>query len=254
MTESPRRAGRAGESPGRDSPAGAAREPGERREPREGRERWASRWRQRFKVALASSVGVVLLRLLGATWRVTRRGDEGLRAMRAAGTPVVILLWHGELLPILWAHRDEGVSVLISTHADGEIIARICTALGCRTVRGSSSRGGARALLELVRELQAGHEIAVTPDGPRGPRREFAPGAIVAAMRADVPVVAFGATVDRAWRLRSWDRFVIPKPFARISMAYSEIATVHAGTPREAEAEVPRFRALLMAVCAPDPA
>ncbi len=214
----------------------------------------ASSWRQRLKVALASTVGVTLLRLLGATWRVTRRGDDGLRAARAAGTPVVILLWHGELLPILWAHRNEGVSVLISTHADGEIIARICEALGCRTVRGSSSRGGARALLELVRELQAGHEIAVTPDGPRGPRREFAPGAVVAAMRAGVPVIAFGATVNRAWRLRSWDRFVIPKPFARVAMAYSEIATVNATVPREAEAEVPRFRELLMSVCAPDPA
>jgi lysophospholipid acyltransferase (LPLAT)-like uncharacterized protein len=213
----------------------------------------ASTWRQRLKVALVSTVGVGLLRLLGATWRVTRHGDDGLRAMRATGTPVVILLWHGELLPILWAHRDEGVSVLISTHADGEIIARICRALGCRTVRGSSSRGGARALLELVRELQSGHEIAVTPDGPRGPRREFAPGAIVAAMRAGAPVVAFGATVDRAWRLRSWDRFVIPKPFARVSMAYSEVAAVQATTPRDAEAEVPRFRELLMAVCAADP-
>ncbi len=214
----------------------------------------ASDRRQRLKVALAATAGVWILRLLGATWRVTRRGDEGVRALRAAGTPMVILLWHGELLPILWAHRHQGISVLISTHADGEIIARICEALGCRTVRGSSSRGGARALLELVRELQAGHEIAVTPDGPRGPRREFAPGAVVAAMRAGVPVVAFGATVDRAWRLRSWDRFVIPKPFARITMAYSETAAVHANTPREAEGEVPRFRALLMAVCAPDPA
>ncbi len=84
---------------------------------------------------------------------------------------MVIVLWHGELLPILWAHRDQGIAVLISTHADGEIIARICESLGCRTVRGSSSRGGVRALLELVRELEQGHEVAITPDGPRGPRR-----------------------------------------------------------------------------------
>lgn len=212
----------------------------------------AGSWKQRLKVVLASSVGVYLLRLLGATWRVSRRGDDELRRLRASKRPVVILLWHGELLPILWAHRDEGVSVLISTHADGEIIARICQALGCRTVRGSSSRGGARALLELVRELDDGHEVAVTPDGPRGPRREFAPGAVVAAMRAGAPVIAFGATVDRAWRLRSWDRFVIPKPFARIAMCYSESATVSATSPREAEGEVPRFRALLMSVCEPD--
>lgn len=183
---------------------------------------------------------------------MSTRNAEALAAVRAAGAPMVIVLWHGELLPILWQHRDEGVAVLISTHADGEIIARICKSLGCRTVRGSSSRGGARVLLELVHELQAGHAVAVTPDGPRGPRREFAPGAAVAAMRAGVPVIAFGATVDRAWRLRSWDRFVIPKPFARVTIAYSAGERVAAASPREAEGEVPRLRALLMSVCGPD--
>ncbi|MFP5355257.1 MAG: lysophospholipid acyltransferase family protein, partial [Gemmatimonadota bacterium] len=202
--------------------------------------------------ALASRLGGAIVRLLGSTWRMSTRNAEALETVRAGGAPMVIVLWHGELLPILWQHRGQGVSVLISTHADGEIIARICEALGCRTVRGSSSRGGARALLELVRELEAGHEVAVTPDGPRGPRREFAPGAVVAAMRAGVPVIAFGATVDRAWRLRWWDRFVIPKPFARVTIAYSAGERVAATSPREAEAEAPRFRDLLLSVCGPD--
>lgn len=209
-------------------------------------------WRQRAKIALATTLGGGVLRLLAHTWRVTREGDAALTAIRASGSPCVIILWHGELLPILWAHRDEQVSVLISTHADGEIIARICESLGCRTVRGSSSRGGARALLELVRELEGGHEVAITPDGPRGPRRSFAPGALVAAMRADVPIIAFGVHVSRAWRLRSWDRFIIPKAFARITMRYSAPERVTATVPREAELEVPRFRELLMAVCGPD--
>lgn len=212
----------------------------------------AAGWRQRLKVALATALGGGILRLLAHTWRVSRDGEAALARLRDARAPFVIILWHGELLPILWAHRDEGVSVLISTHADGEIIARICESLGCRTVRGSSSRGGARALLELVRELEHGHEVAITPDGPRGPRRTFAPGAVVAAMRAGVPVIAFGARVDRAWRLKSWDRFVIPKPFARITMRYSDAAHVSASTPRDAELEVPRFRDMLVAVCGPD--
>lgn len=208
-------------------------------------------WRQRLKVALATVLGGSVLRLLARTWRVTREGDHALDETRKAGTPFVIILWHGELLPILWAHRDQGVSVLISTHADGEIIARICESLGCRTVRGSSSRGGARALLQLVQELDGGHEVAITPDGPRGPRRSFAPGAVVAAMRAGVPIIAFGAVVDRAWRLRSWDRFVIPKPFARVTIRYSEPARVAATTPREAEGEVPRIESMLLAVSGP---
>jgi len=212
----------------------------------------AAGWRRRLKIAMATLAGRLVIGLLGVTWRMSTRGEESLREARAAGGALVIVLWHGELLPILWQHRNQGISVLISTHDDGEIIARICESLGCRTVRGSSSRGGARALLELVRELEAGYEIAVTPDGPRGPRRVFAAGAAVAAMRASVPIIAFGATVDRAWQLRSWDRFVIPKPFARVTIGYSELARVRSTSPRDAEAEVGRFEALLMSVCGAD--
>lgn len=208
----------------------------------------ATGWRARLKVALATTVGAAIIRVLAATWRVQRDDDRALQALRAAGAPVVIILWHEEILPLLWAHRNEGIAILVSTHADGEIIARIGQALGCRTVRGSSSRGGARALLELVQVLSQGHDVAITPDGPRGPRRSFAPGAVVAAMRAGAPVMAFGATVDRAWRLRSWDRFVIPKPFARILVRYSAATRVVAETPRGAEEESPRFEALLVGV------
>ncbi|MEO6447424.1 MAG: lysophospholipid acyltransferase family protein [Gemmatimonadaceae bacterium] len=209
-------------------------------------------WRRRVKVFLAASLGALLVRLLGSTWRMSTRDRASLEAVRASGQPVVIVLWHGELLPILWHHRHQGIAVLVSTHADGEIIARIASSLGCRTVRGSSSRGGARALLELVRELGDGHEVAVTPDGPRGPRRHFAAGAVVAAMRAEVPVIAFGARVDRAWRLRSWDRFVIPKPFARVEIAYSAVVPVAARSPRDAEGETSRFESLLLSVSARD--
>lgn len=209
-------------------------------------------WRRRLKVFFAASTGALLVRALGLTWRMSTRDQAFLDAVRARGQPVVIVLWHGELLPILWHHRHQGIAVLVSTHADGEIIARIATSLGCRSVRGSSSRGGARALLELVRELGEGHEVAVTPDGPRGPRRHFAAGALVAALRADVPIIAFGARVDRAWRLRSWDRFVIPKPFARVEIVYSEVVPVAARSPREAEDETPKFAALLTAVSARD--
>jgi lysophospholipid acyltransferase (LPLAT)-like uncharacterized protein len=209
-------------------------------------------WRRRLRVAVAATVGGGLIRLLAMTWRVTTRGGEGLREVRAAKRGAVFVVWHGELLPALWAFRGQGITALISSHADGEIIARFCATIGFRLVRGSSSRGGARALLELVRELEAGHEVAVTPDGPRGPRRAFAPGALVAAMRAGAPVIAFGVDVDRAWRFRSWDRFVLPKPFARVTVTTTVATPVHATSTREAEGEVPRFTSLLMSVCQPD--
>jgi lysophospholipid acyltransferase (LPLAT)-like uncharacterized protein len=172
---------------------------------------------------------------------------DALAAFREARQPVVIALWHGQMLPLLWQHRREGVAVLISEHRDGEIIARVAVALGYRTVRGSTFRGADRALVGLVRELKAGHDVAVTPDGPRGPAREFAPGALVAAQRAGAPVIAIGMAATRAWRLRSWDGFMIPKPFARVTIAYAS-ARVEASTARDASTEAPRFQQLLEAV------
>jgi lysophospholipid acyltransferase (LPLAT)-like uncharacterized protein len=201
-----------------------------------------------WKVTLGLTVGMVVLRLLAHTWRLRVLNDEGVRASRANRVAVIFSLWHGELLPLLWVHRGEGVSVMISSHRDGEIVARVAEALGYGTVRGSSTRGGARALLAAVRALQAGHDLAVTPDGPRGPRHSYAPGAIAAAQRAGAPIVVVRAHASRAWTLRSWDRFIIPKPFARLTVAYSEPTRVDATSSQGAEAEAPRFAALMEAV------
>jgi lysophospholipid acyltransferase (LPLAT)-like uncharacterized protein len=154
-------------------------------------------------------------------------------------------LWHGDMLPLLYLHRGEGVSVLISEHRDGEMIARVAESLGFRTVRGSTSRGAARALASMVRELKSGHDVAVTPDGPRGPAGSFAPGALIAAQRAGAPVIAVGVSARRAWRLSSWDRFLIPKPFARVSVAYSEPVQVDAPSARAATEQTSRFAELM---------
>jgi lysophospholipid acyltransferase (LPLAT)-like uncharacterized protein len=189
-------------------------------------------------------LGGIVLRLLATTWRMRTSGGEIVSGLRAAKQPIVFALWHGHLLPGLWQHRGEGVAVLISEHRDGEIIAGIALGLGYRTVRGSTYRGADRALVGLVRELRAGHDVAVTPDGPRGPAGHFAPGALVAAQRAGAPIVSVGISASRAWRLRSWDGFMIPKPFARVTVAYGT-ASVESGTARDAAAEAPRFQELM---------
>jgi lysophospholipid acyltransferase (LPLAT)-like uncharacterized protein len=189
-------------------------------------------------------LGVLVVRLLAVTWRTRTSGGEIVAALRAARQPIVFTLWHGQMLPLLWHHRGEGIAVLISEHRDGEVIARIASALGFRTVRGSTYRGADRALVGLVRELRAGHDVAVTPDGPRGPAGRFAPGALVAAQRAGAPLVSVGVAATRAWRLRSWDAFMIPKPFARVDIAYGT-ASLDAATARDAAAEAPRFQELM---------
>lgn len=194
--------------------------------------------------------GMGVLRTLARSWRLTLVGREAVERCRADGVPIVFSFWHGDILPLLWLHRDEGIHALVSEHRDGEAVARSAESLGFRTVRGSTTRGAGRALLGLVRVLRAGGEVAVTPDGPRGPARTFAPGALIAAQRADAVVIALGVHVDRAWRLRSWDRFQIPKPFARVTVAYAPPTRVAATTVREAAAEGGRFQALHEAAAA----
>jgi lysophospholipid acyltransferase (LPLAT)-like uncharacterized protein len=192
--------------------------------------------------------GTTLLRLLAMTWRMRPVDDEAMCVARASGQRVIFTLWHGELLPLLWQHRKQGVAVLISEHRDGEIIAQIAHRLGYTTVRGSTSRGGSRALIGLMRAIEGGRDAAVTPDGPRGPAHVFAPGAAIAAQRTGAALVPVRASASRAWRLKSWDRFLIPKPFATVRVAYGPPTTVDASSPREAAEQAPRLQALLDAV------
>jgi len=194
------------------------------------------------RVVWLARAGAVLVRLLGLTWRIRVSHDHDVRRCRATKQPIIFMLWHGELLPLLYRHRGEGVAVVISEHADGEIIARIATSLGYETVRGSTSRGAARALLAAARVVTEGHDLAITPDGPRGPVKSIAPGLAVVAQRTGAPVIGVSVSAPAAWRLKSWDAFMIPKPFARVSIAYSDEVRVVAGDAREAARAVERLR------------
>ncbi len=200
---------------------------------------------RRLRVAVITAVGGLVLRLLGSTWRVRRVGHEAFDSLRARNEPFIVVFWHGDIVPITWIHRGSGIAPLISRHSDGEIIARIVQNLGYRTVRGSTSRGAVRALLETAKLVNDGITVAFTPDGPRGPRHVFTPGAVLVAQRTGRPIIAIGATASRAWRLRSWDRHVVPKPFATVTIRYSEPEYVNAANAREAENESGRFATLL---------
>jgi lysophospholipid acyltransferase (LPLAT)-like uncharacterized protein len=190
-------------------------------------------------------IGPILIRALYATWRVSEVNPSGWRTLRAEKRPFVFALWHGQLLPLVMQHRFEGVKILISEHRDGEMIARIIGRFGLSAIRGSTTRGAARALLAMCDALASGCEVAVTPDGPRGPARTFASGAIVAAHRAGAPIIAIGVSASRAWRLRSWDGFMIPKPFAKIVVAYSDPIYVNATDARGAATQTAVFEAAM---------
>ena len=149
-----------------------------------------------------------------------REGTEHFEDIRRQGKHVIFVFWHGQLLPLVHYHRSEGIVVLVSDHTDGEYITRVILRHGFGTARGSSTRGGVKGLKGVLRAARAGHDLGFTPDGPRGPRHEFKAGAIMAAQLTGLPLVPIGVGADRAWYLKSWDRFMIPKPFSRIRIRY----------------------------------
>lgn len=193
------------------------------------------------RVRWIAFAGTWVIRLLGLTWRIRMIDAGPVDRLRHDGQPVALLLWHGQILPLLYTMRFQSIASLVSTHRDGEIVAQIALRLGCKLVRGSSSRGADRALLGLVRALKDGFTVAVTPDGPRGPYRSFAPGALVAAHRAAAPVVAFGVHASRAWYLKSWDQFMIPKPFAKLTIVFDDPLRVPGESTRDAADSIAMF-------------
>jgi hypothetical protein len=193
-------------------------------------------------MAPAAWAGAGLIRVLGATWRVDASGLADYDRRVAAGERCIFAFWHARLLALAYTHRHRGAVVLVSQHRDGELIARAVGHLGFRLARGSSTRGGDQAMRELLRAAEEGALIAVTPDGPRGPRERVKPGLVALASRSGRPIVPVAAASHPAWVLRSWDRFRVPKPFARVVVAYGEPIAI---PPALSEEETERWRAVV---------
>ena len=174
----------------------------------------------RWAEPIAAAIGPYLVRALAATWRIRVRGGEHLQSLREARRPFVFVLWHSRILPLLYLHRNEEIVLLISRHRDGQHLANLAERWGYRSVRGSTKRGGEVGLLGVVRALQGGAEVAITPDGPRGPAEQVQPGAVAAAQHSGAALLPLGARPSSAWWLGSWDRMCIPKPFARLDIVY----------------------------------
>lgn len=181
------------------------------------------------KAAILGTAGRLVLDALLHGVRFEVRSHPGYAARVAAGEPVAYTLWHGRLLPLTWLHRQRDIAALISLSKDGEYIARVVEGWGYRVVRGSSSRGGRRALAEMIRHGRDGRSLAFTPDGPRGPREKMKSGVLLAAQRAGMPIVPLTAACTRAWWFEGWDRFLVPKPFSRIVVEHAEPVWIDPG-------------------------
>ena len=167
-------------------------------------------------------VAAPLIYLLGLTLRIREvgRGDLGPRGKQDEAP--LWALWHETILMSVWYHRRQKVRVMISASRDGELISAIARLFGYVPVRGSSSKGGKEAAAEMVDNLKEGKRSAITPDGPRGPRRQLKLGVVTIARLSGRPVVPFTFEAEKCWRLKSWDRFIIPKPFSRAVFVYGE--------------------------------
>src|SRR5690606_30006805 len=167
------------------------------------------------RYGMAGFAGDAVIRSLMASVRFETE-NEPEHGLRINGKPLLGLCWHGHLLVFAFRQRGAGLATLISQSKDGEYIARVVQRWGFTVLRGSSSRGGSGALRSMVRVLRDGQSLAVTPDGPRGPRRRLKPGSLLAARMSGVPILPTAAAATRAWWLGGWDRFLVPKPLARV--------------------------------------
>jgi lysophospholipid acyltransferase (LPLAT)-like uncharacterized protein len=169
----------------------------------------------------------LLVRLLALTWRIQRLGDPEPQAATRKG-PAVLAVLHGEQLPLLYAHRGRPIDLMVSRSRDGEWLTQIAGHFGYGTIRGSSSRGAVAAFLGARRAIEKGRIVAIAVDGPRGPAGRVQPGAQALAQKSGVPLISIRAEASRAWRLSSWDQFMIPKPFARVVLRYHQDADLQA--------------------------
>jgi len=171
---------------------------------------------------IKSSIVRLLANMLAWTWRFELFDCEPKDALVREKAPFIYAIWHCELLPLVWFHRRERCTILVSAHEDGGYLAAAAERWGYRLIRGSSSRGGPAGLRGMIRALDGGKVVATTPDGPKGPAKRAKPGLLMAARAAGVPIIGVRASAADAWTFNSWDRFVLPKPFAKIRVRYAE--------------------------------
>ena len=194
---------------------------------------WRASRRKRLEAAAISRIGYGLVAMLAATLRWRAEGLDHLEAVLGSGRQPIMAFWHGRILPATLYFRERGIVVITSENFDGEWIAGIIERFGYGTARGSTSRGGLKAMLKLSRDVAAGKSAAFTLDGPRGPARVAQAGAVWLASATGNPLLPFHLEASSHWSLRSWDRTQIPKPFSIVAVAVGEPIDV----PRDASEE-----------------
>ena len=199
---------------------------------------------------LAELFSPIIIRLLAWTIRWTWDVHPDAAARIKDGGPLLYAFWHGRMLPLVYSHRGRGITVLVTWNRDGEFIARVIERMGFYTIRGSSSRGGQEALRAMANSVRNGRPVGVTPAGPRGPIHSVKPGIVRIAAATGAAIIPTAASAHPSRRLRSWDRFLIPRPFGRCSVVHGKPFVVAEDAERNLDAWVARLRGELLDVSA----
>ena len=158
--------------------------------------------------------------IIGKTIRSEVMGEENVRTLKQRGQNLIYAFWHNRLLLITYCLRHRGIQVLVSSSRDGEYISRTIGRFGASTIRGSTTSGGRKALLQMARKLKRGYDGAITPDGPQGPKYRVQPGIIHLAGKTRFPIVPLTYNARKKIILNSWDGFIVPCPFSRAVLIY----------------------------------
>ena len=195
---------------------------------------------KKLKFIIVGILGAWLIKLLAFTIRIDdepKGFNEKTKTYHA-----IYAFWHCMMLIPAYVGRKSRIQVLISQHSDGEYIARVIKRLGFGVIRGSTTRGGMRAIKALVDKIREGYPVAITPDGPRGPRFVVQPGSIYLGKKTQLPIIPTVVGLSSYWTLPSWDKFRIPKPFSRALMLYGD--PIHI-PPNLNDEEMEHYRLLL---------
>jgi lysophospholipid acyltransferase (LPLAT)-like uncharacterized protein len=188
---------------------------------------------KKYSYRIFTWIGPWLMRLLGYTVRIKLINSQLAEDLHHRNKPFLLCTWHGRLYLPVFHHRGQGIVAMVSRHADGELISRIVHKMGYGTVRGSTGKGGREAFLQLLSHLKKGGVAAMIPDGPLGPACEFKMGTVLLAKQAGCPLIPITFAARPFWKLNSWDRTILPKPFSRAVICYGDPIVI----PPEATAE-----------------
>ena len=182
--------------------------------------------KQRVLIRIADWGFYILIKLIGATIRFETEGKENLESIEKGGKIPIYAVWHDRIFLGSYYLRRRGIVFLTSQSLDGEYIARFLQRFGYGAIRGSSTRGGAKGLVEMIRGTKRGLSMGFTVDGPKGPRHKAKSGALLLAKKTGNPVLPFILQPRRFWTINSWDKLQIPRPFTRAVFIYGTPITV----------------------------